>query len=206
VFTSCTSLSYSAKGFNKYRVRTMSYIESSDSIGLVKERNILMYSDSLSKISHNTVDSLLVKDKLKYKLTEKVSVDEGYSDSIKNSIFKVNNLFAASHKRDTIKMDEELQKFIQKSSNEYVLMLVIKGFKRTDANYNQKLAKTVGISILTLGRTVPVWAKSASIISMLIADKRTNRIVYFDQVVSGDPLNIKDMESGVGILISSFQE
>ena len=206
VMIGCTSTSYTAKKFNKYRVRTMVYIKPCISVGLVKEANKDIYNDSLTKISQDVVDSVLSRKKQKYNLTEQIFINNSYPDSIEQRIIKLSYSFAISHKRDTIKIDECLHHLIQKSSGNYVLMLVVKGFKRTDDNYSKKMLKTIGIAALTLGKYTTVWYKANSILYMMVADKNANKIIYFDQLEGGDPTNIKDMEGQISLLISSFRE
>jgi translation elongation factor P/translation initiation factor 5A len=128
--------------------------------------------------------------------------NDSNSKKVEYGIFKLLHQLTNTLRCDTVKMDKQLQQFIQKSGSDYVLMLVVRGYTRTKADKNYKIAQAV----LTLGTQVAESFKGSTTIYLAIADKRTNQIVYYDRLENkdSDPLRRPDMEGQLNSIITKL--
>ena len=62
----------------------------------------------------------------------------------------------------------------------YLLVTATQGFFRTENNYSNQLAKSIGVGLLTMGMLVPIATKAKSIICLFICDSQQKTIVYYN--------------------------
>jgi hypothetical protein len=83
-----------------------------------------------------------------------------------------------------------LDSLLRAQNQRYCLLSYVWGYTRTASNSRERIAKDLGISLLTLGMAIPLSSRASTRVGVLIYDAQLGAIVYYKSSlpVDKDPL------------------
>ena len=193
---SCSSAKFISKSVKPFEVKEMDYFDPLISVKLINEENKVIINDSIIqkvKTKFNSVIGKFEYSKISDEI-EFVNLEE--KANFNNLIAKFLESVRTSKDIDDVTIEPELESYLNLSKNRFVLVTSMNGFGRVKKNYNNELAKGVGIGLLTLGLYIPVPVKGNVNIQSLIFDKQRKRAVFVGNTMPNEdsPFNINHLE------------
>jgi len=161
-------------------ITNVSFFEPYSYISYIEKGNRGTFSDSLSNITQNALDSILVNNKSKFRLTDKIY----YTDTItKNKVAReveqLAKTIVKNKKLDGIAVPATIDSMMKSKNQRFALETSAYGFGRKKGNQGNQIAKGAAIGILTAGMFIPVPIKSNLTIYALIFDSEKNQIAFY---------------------------
>lgn len=105
-----------------------------------------------------------------------------------------------------IKLSNKMLTFLEKYNYDYAIGVLDFGFTRAKGNYENQVAKSIGIGILTLGMYAPIPVKSYSTMICFIVDKENKNIAFYrkDLGQEKEPTNKNVIESQISKMLIQY--
>lgn len=177
-------------------ILSIAYFEPMSFVHYIEKGNQSVLSDSLSAITKNKLDSLLMKYQNRLRLSKKLQFENEISRSIFNSqTGRLANTITRQRSLNGISIPQLIDSIMEKNNTRFALSIVASGFGRRKGNYEGQVAKGIGVGVLTLGLYTPVPVKSSLVLYGFIFDSKKDEVTYFKRQVSNKQINPTDSES-----------
>jgi len=136
-----------------------------------------------------------------------ISIDSSNIRTYDSELISLFNVLNKSTNINLVKLNDRMIKVLP-SSADYLLLTYQNGFTRSKNNYQQQLAKGIGLTILTLGLYSQRPVKYSSYMYCAMIDLRQNRVIYYNKIRNQDinPLSKKVTDSQIKYLLRKFIE
>lgn len=188
-------------------IKALNYFKPYSYIQYIEKGNKMNFSDSLSIIASAKVDSLLVRNKSRFRLTGKIDLaDEVLNRRVENEIGYMAHLITQRRKVEGIPLTPAIDSIMENNAQRFALATVATGFGRRKGNYGGQVAKGVAVGILTLGMVVPTPIKSSLTMHAFIFDSEKNEIAFYTRSVpvEKEPTNPKIIEKELISLFNGY--
>ncbi|WP_417885074.1 hypothetical protein [Zunongwangia sp.] len=181
---SCGTNKYLTSSVQATEVENMNYFKPLSYIQYIKKGNKLERNDSLSNITQNKIDSILIKNKSQYRLSDKITIDnDTINAKIESEINYLAQIINRTKNLNDIKLTPTIDSIIQNNDQRFSLIIVAAGFRRRKGNYGGQVAKGAAIGILTLGMAVPTPIKSNLFLHGFIFDSKNHNVAFYKRVL-----------------------
>lgn len=164
-------------------------------ISEIQKGNKAQYSDSLSLVSGQLIDSIIGR--FNIDITEKSAVLEG-SQRVHYERAAVDLVKASSKIKniEEIKIPENLLSELRKSAKKHHFLIFSSGVTRAKGNYGKEVGKGVAMGILTMGMYYQVPIKGNSNIHAFLIDSENGKVLFYKKsfIQDRDPLEPKTLE------------
>lgn len=178
--TSCGANKYLTSSTKSNEIETLNFFKPISYIQYIGKGNKMAFSDSLSKISSQKIESLLNENKGTFRLSEEIVIDnDTVKLKIEDEIAYLARLISQRKKLDGIPLPFTIDSVLKNSNQRFALATVATGFGRRKGNYGGQVAKGAAVGILTLGMAIPTPIKSNLTLYAFIFDVQKNEIAYY---------------------------
>ena len=186
-------------------ILSLSYFEPIAFINYVEKGNKSVPSDSLSVITKHKLDSLMHKHKSRLRLSNELTFENEISKSIFNSeTGRLAEAITRQRSLNGIKITPVIDSIMEKNNTRFAMSVVAVGFGRRKGNYGGKVAKGIGVGILTLGMVTPVPTKSSLNLYGFIFDSKKDEVTYYNRQIPNKEVSPTDSESMEKLLLELF--
>ena len=207
ILTSCGTNKYLTSSTKSNEIENLNFFTPLSYIQYIEKGNKAAFSDSLSKISSQKIDSLLNENKIAFRLSEEIIIDnDTLKGKIEDEIAYLANLIPQRKKLDGIPLPPTIGSVLTNSNQRFALATVATGFGRRKGNYGGQVAKGAAVGILTLGMAVPTPIKSNLTLYAFIFDAQKNEIAYYKKSlpVEKEPTDEKIIEKELVGLFNGY--
>lgn len=184
ILTSCGANKFLTSSVTANQISDLSYFEPLSYIHRIEKGNKSKFSDSLSVITQSTLDSLLNKNKVKFRLTDKITIeDDTLKMKIENEIGYLAQIIIQRRSLEGIPLTPTIDSILESKRQRFALATVATGFGRRKGNYGGQVAKGIAVGILTLGMVVPTPIKSNLTLHGFIFDSEKNEIAFYKKTM-----------------------
>lgn len=197
ILTSCGANKYLTSSTNSNEIENLNFFSPLSYIQYVEKGNRATFSDSLSMITSEKIDSLLNTNKTTFRLSEEIIIDnDTIKGKIENEIAYLAQLIPQRKKLSGIPLTATIDSVLKANNQRFALATVATGFGRRKGNYGGQVAKGAAVGILTLGMAVPTPVKSSLTLYAFIFDAQRNEIAYYKKAlpVEKEPTDEKAIE------------
>jgi hypothetical protein len=205
--TACVSNKSLTSSVKSNEINELSYFEPLAYIQYIEKGNNLKFSDSLSNITRTKLDSILVSNKSKLRINDKINLS---NDTIKfkfeNEISYLSRLVNQNKTLEGIPLTPTIDSLLEINNQRFALGVVETGFGRRKGNYSGQVVKSIFVGILTLGLYIPTPIKASLSVEVFIFDSQNNEIAYYKKTapVEKDPDNPEVIEKKVINLFEGY--
>jgi len=182
-----------------------------------KGDNLLMY-DLIPIVAQNTIEEIkdiLTKKGYEYK---ELKLDSDFLEKnpeIKTALFNVRQLFNKAindiemrkKKRFEYTLGSDINLFTDLSGSDILIFVKEEGFKKSGGEIAKDIAKSLLISIATLGSVFVVYYPSATVIKIAVVDGNTGEILWYNHNIGNhnfDCANEKALKASVRSVLRPF--
>lgn len=184
ILTSCGANKFLTSSVKPVEIADLSYFEPLSYIRYIVKGNKAQFSDSLSTITTKKVDSLLIRNRSIFRLTDEIDLaDETLKAKVENEIGHLAQFIIQRKKLEGIPLTPAIDSIMESNNQRFALATVTTGFGRRKGNYGGQVAKGIAVGILTLGTVVPTPVKSNLTIHAFIFDSEKNEIAFYKRSV-----------------------
>lgn len=196
ILTSCGANKSFTPLVKSSEITNVNFFEPCSYIYYIEKGNKNTFSDSLSNITKNVIDSILVNNKSKFKLTDKIDLnDKKIKDKVANEIQLLVQSIVKNKKLDGIAVPSTIDSIMKSKNQRFALETAASGFGRKKGNQGKQIAKGVGIGVLTGGLFIPMPIKSNLTVFAFIFDSEKNQIAFYKRLPATkeptDPITIE---------------
>ena len=169
-------------------------------VAVVGHSNQPILSPKASVASTKLVKDMLLRHQAELRLSGELVIPDSLQKQAKQEIYRAVEGLEKRHRLDTGAHLPILDGLLAVQNQRYVMVSATEGFTRTDANYGQQLAISIGVGLLTGGMMIPVSTKANSIICLFIYDHQQKVVVYYNHTppfATGEPLNPEVVEKQI---------
>lgn len=164
----------------KSRIAKLDYLDFQPHIYLIMKNNILSYSENASIDASMLLDNVLYKNKAINRINKKLLLQsQTEHDTIRQILYELNSKLITKTKLDGIKIPEPIINVMNRDSSDYLAVILVDGFIRTEKNMEEQALKSVGIAVLTLGTFINIPHRHSTFVNMFVFDRANNEIAYF---------------------------
>lgn len=182
LLSSCASTMLTNKNIQPNEIHNIGSFEAISMVRQIKKGNQAVYNDSLSRLSSQILDSIILHSESP-KIVTKLDLSD---DKLKNKVYKdiLNTIseITNSKKLEGIKTTPILDSIIKSQNQRYALCVVNIGFERIKGNYGKQIAKGIGLGILTLGMYSESPIKESTSLYAMILDAEKSSVVFYNTI------------------------
>lgn len=180
MFNSCVTNKYLTSTTKPSQITSLDYFEPISYIHLIEKKNDPIFNDSLSFQSKMKLDSVIIQNKKKLKIKNKLVINsESLKDKLEREISFLIQTADRNNSVEGIKLTPAIDSIMKSNNQRFALATVSSGFGRRKGNYGGQVAKGIGVGILTLGLYTPVPIKSNLTLYGIIFDSQKNEIAFY---------------------------
>jgi hypothetical protein len=182
VLQSCTTIKYFNPNTTEKEIVELSFLESSSSIFLINKGNKFEHSDSLSYITKTLIDSVIMSNQKKFRISDKLIIkDTILTQKVQSEVLETTNIILKNRSLVDIVIPSTIDSLLELNNKRFGLSIVAGGFSRRKGNYSGQVAKGLAVGILTMGMLVPVPVKDNITLYAIIMDSEKNEISFFSK-------------------------
>ena len=207
IFSSCGTNKFLTSEVSSNEISNLSYFESLSYIQYIEKGNKSKLSDSLSRITTFKLDSILVKNKSKINVSDKIIIDnDTLKAQIETEIAYLAQLITKQRKLDEIMLTPAIDSVLESNNQRFALLNVATGFGRKKGNYGGQVAKGVAVGILTLGMAIPTPIKSNLTLHSFIFDAQENKIAFYKKSlpIEKEPTDAEAIEKQLILMFNGY--
>ena len=207
ILTSCGTNKFLTSEVSANEISNLNYFESLSYIQYIEKGNKATLSDSLSKTTSFKLDSILVKNKSKIKLSDKIIIEnDTLKAQIETEIIYLAQLITKQRKLDGILLTPAIDSVLENNNQRFAMLNVATGFGRKKSNYRGQVAKGVAVGILTLGMAIPAPIKSNLTLHSFIFDAQENNIAFYKRSlpIEKEPTDAEAIEKQLILMFNGY--
>jgi hypothetical protein len=166
-------------GFQPQAIQGMLFATPVAQIALVEQGNQPELHEDASAESVRLMRKLLSAHQPELHLRGELLIPDSLQPKARQEIYRAVEGIERRQRLDTGAHLPVLDYLLTAQNQRYLLVTATEGFTRTDGNYGNQLAKSIGVGLLTMGMMVPTSTKAKSIICLFIYDSQQKVIVYY---------------------------
>jgi len=205
--SSCVSNKMLTSSVPPSAINEMVYFEPISYIHLIKKGNKSKLNDSLSQITKNKVENILLKNKGKLNISNSIKVEnDTLTKRIENEIIFLIQTASRNKSLKGLTLTPTIDSILKSNNQRFALAIVSVGFGRRKGNYSGQVAKAIGIGVLTLGMYIPAPVKSNITIYGIIFDSKLNEIAFYKRTkpIEKSPTDSKILEKQITKLFEGY--
>ncbi|MGI4760988.1 MAG: hypothetical protein ACRYF0_09800 [Janthinobacterium lividum] len=178
-------------GFRLADIREMVLLPPVGVVRTIGAGNQAAYSPAASADASDALRQALLRHEEKLRLVGSLALpDTAHQQALAQLTSQVAGALERSRKRPLALPVPWLNTLLAARHQRYCLLSYVAGYTRTAANYRGKLAKDLGVGVLSMGLVVPITAQHSTKVGVFIYDAQTQAIVYYkgSWPVEKDPL------------------
>ncbi len=179
IFTSCVTKTLTSS-VDVSELSDIAYFKPISYIRHIEKGNKPVINDSLSKITSDIIESIILLNKNTLRVnTEIVVTDSLLNKKLEQEINFLIQSVLKNKKLEGIKLTPIIDSLMTSNKQRFAMSIITSGFGRRKGNYGGQIAKGIGIGVLTLGMYAPVPIKSNVSIYGLIFDSKNDEITFY---------------------------
>lgn len=181
LFSSCAATSGIVRpGFQAEAIQDMRFSSPVTQIALIQQGNLPQPSPEATAESARLMRALLTNYQPELHLRGELIIPDSLQRQVRQEVYRAVEGIEKRLRLDTGAHLPTLDYLLKQQNQRYLLVTATQGFTRTQGNYGNQMAKSIGVGLLTMGMMVPVAVKAKSNIYVLIYDKQQKNIVYYN--------------------------
>ena len=185
-----------AGGFRPADISEMVFLQPAAAVGIIAQGNQNTPSPDASVDASEALRQALLRHDEKLHLKTQVPVkDSLLQKAVLRFTFRANRELAGSRKRPLPMAAPWLDSLLSTQKQRYCLFSFVQGYTRTAANNRGRIAKDLGIGLLSLGMVMPVSYQASTRVGVFIYDAELHAVVYHKVSIPAE----KDPLAGVVI-------
>ncbi|MDV3752749.1 hypothetical protein [Elizabethkingia anophelis] len=196
LLNSCAASLLTDKSVKPSEIKNMVNFEPISFIHLIEKGNKTKINDSLSMVSTQILNSIIVSN-TNPKVEKNIVIDNPEAKlRIQSDILKTMSEIIKTKKIDQIKTTPLMDSIVKNGNQRYALCLITSGFERRKGNYGNQVAKGIGIGLLTLGMYTTVPIKSNTSLYAMIYDAERSHVVFYNHIplIEKSPTDKKNLD------------
>ena len=166
-------------GFRPADIAEMVFSFPAAAVGLIEQGKHVAYSPDASADAADALRQALLRHDEKLHLTKSLTVaDSALRSVIPGLILRQGIALQRPHRLPLALAAPWLDTLLTHQKQRYCLLSWVQGYTRTAANYRGRLAKDLGIGLLSLGTVVPISRQAATQVGVFIYDAQQHAVVY----------------------------
>lgn len=180
ICSACTWGPYRFPGVRPNDIRILPYFEPVALIDFIDKGDQIAFSDSLSRIAEEKMDSILTAGGAGFPLGERLSfMDQEQKERFRNELHELANLFARRGNVSGITLPRTVNSLLKSRDSRFGLATVAIGYGRSKASQRQQVVQSVAIGVLSGGTYVPLPVKSSIRMFAFVFDAELNQVLFF---------------------------
>jgi hypothetical protein len=206
MLTSCATNQFLMSSVPSEDINSVDYFESIAYVQLIEKGNKSTFSDSLSTMTKNTLDSIIDSQQSKLRLDEKILIsNDSLRARVENELGYLTQSIFQQRKLDAIQLTPAIDSILESRNQRFAMATIATGFGRKKGNYGGQVAKGVAVGILTLGLVVPTPAKSNLTLYTYIFDSEKDEVAFYNNLLLDKEKEPTDPEFLERQLINTFK-
>jgi hypothetical protein len=175
-------------------------------MSLVSKGNKAMFSDSVSDLSKKLLLKTISN------LGEKIPVSGNISSLNLNVKAKLEdelyNMLKSNYEGtfSNIILTPTIDSILESKGKQFGMFIISSGFTRTELNYSNQIAKSIGLKLLTGGVYTQVPIKARTNVYVVIADSKNNNLAFFrrSKIDGKEPLDEKVINKQINDIFKGY--
>jgi hypothetical protein len=204
---SCSSSRMLVSSVRPYEISELAYFEPQSYIWYIKKGNKAEYSDSLSSITEERIDSSLSLFHNELHISEAIYIEDSIlNKKVEDEINTMIQIIIRDQQIGNLQLLPLVDSVMEAHGQRFALAVVANGFGRRAGNYAGQVAKGVGVGLLTLGMYVPTPVKSKISLYGVIFDSQKNEVSFYRRTrpVEKEPAEQAVIDSQVRKLFDGY--
>ncbi len=179
LLASCSSRHYTSST-KQDEMESLNYFEPFAYISYIEKGNQAFRSDSLSVITRQKTDSVLISTKAYFRLSEKISLEDDFTRArVEQELARLSLRIASRKKGEILPLSPVIDSLLAQGDQRFTLATVVTGFGRRKGNYGGQVAKGAAIGLVTLGMYMPMPVKSSLMVHAFIFDAQKKEVAFY---------------------------